>query len=415
MTDPWIAGLDQVETFDAVWVVWDAADIAVLNEAGYRQAIAFHGNVDRLLAQHATELAQVKQFHLGLPTTPEGRALSEYLARRFGRHRCWEVEWIGGDRASVSQALNGTQAVRQALEEARAYPIEGIYQISAAALHVLRHERPPVTMTTGCRATDAILSLPTEGRLIVVTGYPGSGKTNWVRHVMIHTARVENRRWLVFSPEMSPWENFMAECAAVYHQKPFWPGRRAQGRTTLSDAEIGTAARWLRDRVVMQVCDAQDVSPSLDWLLDGARDAVLRHGITDWEIDPWNEIAHVRGDMNETDYIGRSLQRLKAFGANHGVNVWVVAHPAKPPPLRHGEERKHPGPYDISGSAKWFDKADLGLTVHSEAAGSAQIIPWKSRFSYATKNAVAHLLFDAATGVYSDPAPPPPADEEPVS
>jgi twinkle protein len=404
MDESRLLNFEAVETMDALWVVGDEADIAVMAEAGYPQTIAFHGSVDRLLKQHAEELGAVKQFHLALPSTPAGRRLSEQLARRFGRHRCWLVEWPGGtaDRASVVHALAGTHAVVKALEEAAPYPIEGIHQISAAALHVLRHERPPVTMTTGCAATDRLVRLPTEGRLIVVTGYPGSGKTNWVRHVMIHTANAENRKWLVFSPEMSPWEYFMAECASVFHRKPFWPGR-SKGRATLSDAEIGTAARWLRDRVIMQVCDSRSATPTLDWLIEGACDAVLRHGVTDWCIDPWNEIGHARGDMTETDYIGRSLQRLKAFGQDCGVNVWLVAHPAKPPPLRGDEQRKPPTPYDISGSAKWFDKADLGFTVHSDIAGEADVILWKSKFGYGQRGDKAKLLFDDVTGVYSDP------------
>ena len=103
----------------------------------------------------------------------------------------------------------------------------------------------------------------------------------------------------------------------------------------------------------------------------------MRDGVTDLLIDPWNEIDHSRpSGISETEYIGRCLQRLKAFGLRHGCNVWLIAaHPAKPQPTKNGERRKADQPrarYDISGSAHWFNRADLGFTVHSPNPGSGR-------------------------------------------
>ena len=260
-------------------------------------------------------------------------------------------------------------------------------------------------MTTGTMATDKIMALPTEGRLIVVTGYPASGKTAWVRFLMIHTASSHHRRWCVFSPEMQPWEQFAAQCAEVFHNKPFWPQAGLEGMT---DDEIVRAETWLADRLTMLVADAEDQAPTMDWLIELARAAVLRDGVTDFLIDPWNEVDHVRTpNMTETEYIGRALQRLKAFGLRHGVNVWIIAHPAKPLPLKQGEKRAAPGPYDISGTAHWFNKTDVGLTVHSAAPGSAEIHLWKPRFRrWGRRGSIANLDFDEITGRFSTPIAP---------
>ncbi|MDR3534006.1 MAG: DnaB-like helicase C-terminal domain-containing protein [Rhodopila sp.] len=399
-----VANIEAVETWDALWVVHDEAEIDAVRDAGFPQVIAFVGDVGALLTQHSDSLQQVQRITLVLPTTPEGRRLRELLADRFGRHRCWLVEWPEGcDRASVTAALWRTERVTKCLHEAIPYPIDGLHQISGAALHQLRHERQPKTMSTGTKALDAILRLPTEGRLIIVTGFPGSGKTHLVRFMMVHTAAHEARKWLCFSPEMSPWEHFMAECAQVFHDKPFWP---RQGRAGMTDAEIGQAGKWLRDRVTMQVCDAEDKSPTLDWLITGARDAILRHGVTDWCIDPFNEIDHQRGNLTEAEYINRTLQRLRSFANRHGVNVWIIVHPKNPPPLRSGEKREAPGAYDINGGAGWFNKADIGLTVHSPINGAAQAIIWKSRhIRYGSRGTMAELLFDPVTGTYRDNDP----------
>ena len=395
---------------DPEMIVWaeGEADVMALFECGIECAVSLKDGAPKeakfaegdkrfeALRTHSDVLKKAKKIVLAGDMDGPGMALREELARRLGRHRVWLAQWPDGckDACDVLSG-HGTDAVLTAIAQADAYPIEGLQQVKLGTLLTLRHQRFPTTMTTGSPATDAILSLPTEGRLIVVTGFPSSGKTSWVRFVMVHTAARERRTWLAFSPEMQPWENFAAECSQVLKGKSFW--------NEMTDEEINSSEVWLRDRLIMQVCDAEDQSPTIDWLLNGAHDAVLRHGITDWLLDPWNEIAHERGAVSETDYTGRVLQRLKSFGLRHGVNVWIVAHPAKPLPLRPDEKRKAPGPYDISGSAHWFNKPDVCLTVHSEIAGQADVHLTKARFQrYGQRGDFASLLFDRTTGRYRD-------------
>ncbi len=45
------------------------------------------------------------------------------------------------------------------------------------------------------------------------------------------------------------------------------------------------------------------------------------------------------------------------------MHVIIVAHPAK---MQRGKDGKYPFPtlYDISDSAHWFNKADIGVVVH---------------------------------------------------
>jgi twinkle protein len=391
-----------------VWVEGEA-DVMALFECGIENAVSlkdgapkeakFDENDRRFeaLRTHAEVLKDVKRIVLAGDSDSPGLALREELIRRLGRHRVWLATWPEGCKdACEVLAQHGPDAVISAIQQAEPYPLEGLQQVRIGTLTRLRHQSPPKTMTTGVPTTDAILSLPTEGRLIIVTGFPGSGKSSWLRFVMMHTAMQHGRRWLVFSPEMQPWEHFAADCAAVLAGKSFWH--------EMNDTEITEAEVWLRDRVIMQVCDSEDKSPTVAWLLEGATDAVMRHGITDVLWDPFNEISHTRGETSETDYIGRVLQQAKAFGLRHGVNVWIIVHPAKPQPLKPGESRKPPGPYDISGSANFFNKTDLGLTVHSPEANIADVHIWKARFQrFGNRNAFATLTYDRDTGRYGVP------------
>jgi twinkle protein len=354
------------------------------------------------LRTHGDMLAKAPKIILAGDMDPAGLALREELARRLGRHRCWLVVWPDGCKdACDTLRICGTEAVQACVRDARPYPIAGLQRIGIGTLLALRELPPPSIMTTGARGTDAILRLPTEGRLIVVTGYPGHGKTTWILFVIVHTAEHEGRRWAVFSPEMQPWQHFAAECAEVYLGKPFW----AKGDiTAMTDDEVVRAEKWLSGRIIMIVCDAEGEAPTLDWLLERFEATVLRDGVTDILIDPWNEIIQQRGEVSETDFIGHALQRLKAFAFRHGCNVWIVAHPAKPAPVKGNEKRPAPGLYDISGSSHWANKTDVGIAVHSPTPGSAEVHILKSRMDRWGKRGRFTLLdFDEITGRYRTP------------
>ena len=416
---PTLFNIDAVAEPDVVVWVEGEADCMAVHEAGYPQVVTLPNGAPAELKSeddpsregdkrfspittHADLLGKVQKFILAGDMDTPGANLREELARRLGRHRCWMVTWPDGCKdACDTLKSHGKAGVQAAIENAVAYPISGIQNIQDDTLTLLLAMKPPAVMTTGTAATDETMKLPTEGRLIVVTGFPGSGKTSWTRFAMIHTARLHARKWAVFSPEMQPWSEFVAECAEVLVGKSFRPKRNAEQMT---GDEAAHASRWLKDRLTMIVSDAEDDPPTLDWVLGKAQITVMRDGVTDLVIDPWNEIQHERGTMTETDYTGRALQRLKAFGLRYGCNVWLIVHPAKPSFLKPGEKRAAPGPYEIAGSAHYFNKADLGITVHAVGKNGTEIHLWKSRHRrWGTRNSVALVQFNPFNGRFSTP------------
>jgi twinkle protein len=64
--------------------------------------------------------------------------------------------------------------------------------------------------------------------------------------------------------------------------------------------------------------------------------------------------------MTMTQYVGDAIRQLKRFAKRTGCAVFVVAHPTKVP---GGEV---PSLYNISDSAHWANKPDLGLVVHGD-------------------------------------------------
>lgn len=140
----------------------------------------------------------------------------------------------------------------------------------------------------------------------------------------------------------------------------------------------GGVDEWLDDHHVV-ISAQEDEEVTLDWLLDAMEGAVVRHGCKIVVIDPWNEIEHKRqaGD-NETDYTGRAIRTIKRFAKRFQVHVILVAHPAKL--QKENGKYQIPSLYDISGSANFYNKCDVGIVVHRQSKDDTVIKIQKVRY-----------------------------------
>lgn len=382
-------------------VVFCATEIDVLAWLQAEAGVPVYGEPHRLeaaVAAHARELEDAAAIYLS-PDLPEGAATE--LARRLGRHRVSNIlPWKDPKGGAIGELkAGGPGALAQALADAEPYPLEGIMTVRPGLLREARARRAPPTMTTGVVALDDILRLPTEGRLIVLTGVPSHGKSSLLTHMAVHQMRTYRRRWAIYSPEMSPWDEYVVHCAQVLVRKPLRFARR--GLEVMSDEEMEAAERWFRARLLLLENDAEKEAPTLEWALDKFRWAVTRHGVTDCCIDPWTELAKSGSGDNQADQLQRALQMLTGFANRHGTNMWVVAHPTKLLPPKPGAKIPPPSAYDIAGGAQWFNKASVLVTVHREG-DDTEVYTRKLRFRrFGKANAMARLSFDPDLGIYS--------------
>lgn len=336
-----------------------------------------------------------------------GQALAEELARRIGREKCWLVTWPSGCKdANDVLVRHGPEALAECIERAQPHPIKSLFDAGHFENEVLALYRGGRKrgLSTGWRALDPLMTIR-QGEFSVVTGIPGSGKSEFIDALMMNLAVNYDWRFALCSFENPPDEH-LAKLAEKYVGQPFWEGPRPR----MTETDLALAMDWIRERFFF--IRAEDESPTIDWILSTAAGAVMRHGIKGLVIDPYNEIEHKRpSNMSETEYVSEIIAKVKRFAASRGVHVWFVAHPAK---LYRDKEGNMPVPslYDISGSAHWANKADIGIAVerdYAEGSVDVRIHVKKVRFKAVGKQGVALLHFDRATGRYSDP----PAAEEP--
>ncbi|MBB3977387.1 hypothetical protein GGQ64_002593 [Rhizobium azooxidifex] len=177
--------------------------------------------------------------------------------------------------------------------------------------------------------------------------------------MIVQTARMREEKWAIFSPETG-FANQVADLCEIWAGNPFYDGPTIR----MSAGDVEDAMLWLRERVFL--LGTIEHTPSIDWLLERARAAVIRYGVRNVVFDPYNEIEASRPDkMTETEFVSQLISKCKRFGKLHDCTVWMVIHPTK---LKATEDGKDPVPslYDLAGSAHWRNKADAGIVVYRD-------------------------------------------------
>src|SRR6185312_9523350 len=102
---------------------------------------------------------------------------------------------------------------------AQPFPLPGIQttnDIRADAVALYRQGRQP-GVTTGWRSLNCLYTVKT-GQMTVVTGIPGSGKSEFLDALMMNLVRSHDWQFAVFSPENSPAAHHYSKLAEKYYQ-----------------------------------------------------------------------------------------------------------------------------------------------------------------------------------------------------
>ncbi|MDR4483859.1 MAG: toprim domain-containing protein [Nitrospirales bacterium] len=408
-------GLDDMQTGEGSVVIVVEGEIDKLSceEAGVKSAISVPDGAPDVKAKSYSSkfsfldysfeaLEQVERFVLAVDNDPPGKHLEAELARRFGHERCWVVEWPEGckDANEVLVTL-GPEALRQCLEEAKPFPLEGIVEALdlAGEVATLYEQGLPGGVSTGWPAVDELFTAK-KGHLVIVTGIPGHGKSEWLDNLMVNLSRLYGWRHAVFSAENAPVARHIAKLIEKHSGFPFREGPNDR----LSLADVMLELQWVHDHFFFLDTPEDDVTPEA--VLKLARQLVKRYGVDLLIVDPWNEL-DLKGDRGETETqaIGRTLTAFRRFARANNVLTVIVAHPMK---LKRKDDGSYPvpGPYDINGSAHFRNRADDCLCIWRDVQSDSRevlFLSQKSRFREVGRVGQTKLIWEPKTGSYSEP------------
>lgn len=308
-----------------------------------------------------------------------GLALRDELCRRLGKERCWLVNYPEGSKDANDVLLNhGVEAVKELIETAYQFPIEGIETAEDCALEVLDmyDHGFPFGDRIGINELDELITWK-AGELTTITGMPGSGKSTWLNNILVKLAMKHKWRIAMFTPEKQPTAILISELSEILVGKPFY---RPDPSYQMSKMELLDAMEFINDHFFFMKIDEIDVT--VEGILEKGKELVKRHGVNALVIDPWNYVEHKmpRG-YSETQYISEALTQVKRFKDRNGCHVFLVAHPTKI--KKSNGVFELPTLYDIAGSAHFYNKTDNGIVVYRDYnAGVTEIHVQKIRWVF---------------------------------
>jgi len=406
--------LDKVEKGKPLIIVEGEIDCLTLIEAGVENVVSVPSGAPIKVADGKVLPSEDKRFsyvwnareiidaapYIVLATDQDapGQALAEELARRIGKEKCRVAKFNKKDLNEVflsddDPTRTPGEIIADIIADAHPYPIAGLTDPSAYAdrLNDLYAKGTGKGFSTGYSSVDTIYTVA-PGQLTVVTGYPSSGKSNFVDQLMINLARTHDWKFAICSFENQP-EIHISRLMEIYTKKRFFDGR---GR--MNEQERDQAFKFVQDHFLFIDNNGEEPS-TLDSILERARIGVKRMGIRGLVIDPYNYIDLNKTNSTETEAISNMLTRVQRFCNAHDVHTWFVAHPSKI--NRSGVEQPRPDGMAISGSMAWWAKADCGITVH-RLEEYVEIAVWKSRYRWVGTQGETTLLYNKVSGTYEE-------------
>ena len=295
-----------------------------------------------------------------------GRQMAASAVAYFNDKRVRVAQWDqrvwGKDISEVWQHHGAEEALRMVngAREAERHGIEDFTTESSiqAVMSAARNEFDPGYSIGAGQLTDKHLRLWDGGGLCIVTGRPGTGKTDWLNFMTMSLAHSR--------------QCHVCYCSFENPDKQLHAGQLTQiwaGDTDLSLMQPDEVMPYVQTTVShITHIDMRSERPTYKAILHRAETVMAMHPDTQYLIiDPYLYVQVTTGQgITETEAIKELLTRVQDWAWAHGIWVFIVAHPRKLNKADGSNELEEIDYYTISGSAHWANVADLVFALKRE-------------------------------------------------
>lgn len=301
-------------------------------------------------------------------TDRPGRRLVKLLIEQYQTRA--KVTTLPQGKKDISEVYEafGSREVQRIIAEAQGISDADIYDLSEHKEDILdimmgNYDRGYEVGMGGL--TDGIFHPTSEGGLIILTGRPNSGKTDFLNCLMAHLMYHNQKRVAFFSFEKPIKGKHVREIARI--------ALGVRNTEDMDGAESPEEARMENRRVLdflsehMVDFDTKTRLPDSNYII-GMMEAMMnrkKQKIDYLVIDPYVFINMTEGGSRatETEKVRLMLTKLQAWSRTRHIWTVVVAHPRIQ--YKDGHEAFPPlDIYSVAGSAQWANLADFLLTVN---------------------------------------------------
>ena len=354
--------INSIVGYDNCVITEGEMDVLALHEAGIKNAISVpngatlsHNNLDYL--DNCIDYFEDKtKIILAVDTDDPGLALRAELVRRLGAEVCFLADFEDCKDANEYLIKHGKEKLRQAIKQARPYPLENVTTFKDIENDVTDFVKNgfKAGYQIGLSNFDQIFSTYT-GQFITVTGIPSSGKSDFVDQMVVGYNKNYSWKTAFASPENAP--NYLH---AHKLMRKVWGDMPS--REDIGSAKWKEVANHVNDNFFF--IDMEKYT--LESVLRKGAELVKRKGIKCLVIDPFNKVRDRNASSLDVNiYTMEYLTKIETFAKKYDVLVFIVAHPTKMYKTSDGKIEE-PNMYNIKGGGEWYDASYHGLLVHRD-------------------------------------------------
>jgi hypothetical protein len=200
------------------------------------------------------------------------------------------------------------------------------------------------------------------------TGFPGSGKSEFLLENLLNTSLFYGWRHLLYVPDVGDKNEIYSLLIHKKTGKTF--DKRYVNSNYISEQEVEKEMEFmLHHFLVLNKDDLKaKITPYQFWDLAAKMNSETEGGIQTATIDSWKDMKHGIGMDNEVfqrddKYLEDVLSYRNAMAEKHKMHFHIIAHPNKTEKDANGK-RTPPSPFDLKGGQEWNNSGKVMITCH---------------------------------------------------
>lgn len=359
------AFLNDGEVIDRLIEVEGEQDVMTLRELGYKYVFTLgssNATPKEYLEAFKEWLEPIRDIILCADTDRPGRTQRMNLQRYFGVKS--HIVNLPSDCKDITEVREkyGDDTVRQLINGAEMPANTDIHHVEDYRADVLRMAKGDIDhgYSVGYGPlTDNIFKLYDIGGLIIVSGKPGSGKTDMLDDICCRLMLKRDKHVAFLSFEVPDKAKHIMKMLS-----------KCLGRNNLSlftEIDLDPYLMYLDSHMVHLTTDMIKATPKN---IIGMADIIRKQQPLDFlVVDPYLFIDTETGaNTTETQAIKQMLTEFQQWGRKNHVWVFIVAHPRQLQKLSGTNNTEDIDYYTISGSANWANLGDYIFTVARKEA-----------------------------------------------
>jgi len=397
---------------EEVFIVEGEFDVLAMHQCGFKNTISIPNGAndnDDFWINSEKYMQDVKKFYIATDNDEKGEIVADKIAQRLGRYRCVRVLFEDKD-ANGDLLKGGSDLVKESILNGKRYPASGTYTAKdlAGGIYDLYENGLPETLFPKHKCFGRLKEVFSvmRGHLVVSTGIPSHGKSNFTEWYVMNLMRDYNMKASFFSPEHSPMALHQTQFIEKFYGRNFWGD--THNRKRITKQEVQRYVEWANERLYITAPDDGEF-PTWSWLLEKFKEQMFIYGVDIFVIDAFNKLEYDKSNDSELSKIKSVLTKLTMFAQMNNVIIFLVVHPRKMI-KKDNDDYAIPTLYDCSGSADFRNQTHDGFTIYRHFTANDQdgidindveLVVQKVKMKFQGEiNALERFRFDSASGRY---------------